>query len=476
MENIGKCFLCDKEYDDKCPHCEDVFSCSDDHLQVHRKDKKCLPWVVKFQEGVGRILVASRDILPFELIMKDDPLLIIRDNLMDLCVSCKHKIEGTEWEYCKCVFKQCLTVCSQLSSHSEDCALLCKVRAIDDELVESKLISKFLNISKLLQLKTSEPEKWNWLNRFMSHQDERNKNPEFEKLSNRFLSVFHKVGIESVSKPTLSHLLGILDTNSISVDSSMQLLFPYLSLSSHSCIPNCEHWITATQATVRAKRKIPAGEEITIRYSYLSLYRMLLRRVIRDAWFFTCGCGRCQDGSEMGTQASSFKCYNCREGFIQEVKQTETENCYQCKVCEKTMSEQKVFEKVTFLRSLENFSSVERIPSLILEMESTGAHPLYHSVIELKQCYIEGITNSGMNDHICRTVLAYSQDLCMYMDKVNPGVSRMRGRMLFCMARVKNWFLNNCQADIEPEAQMKGKQEMVKMMILAKKMIAGYVT
>ena len=94
MENSSKCFLCDQKCDDKCPHCEEVVSCSDDHLQVHRTDKKCLPWVVKFQEGVGRTLIASRDILPFELIMKDNPLVLVRD-MKDLCVNCEDTITGT---------------------------------------------------------------------------------------------------------------------------------------------------------------------------------------------------------------------------------------------------------------------------------------------------------------------------------------------------------------------------------------------
>ena len=228
----------------------------------------------------------------------------------------------------------------------------------------------------------------------MSHQDERNQSPDFVKLSNTVQSMLTKLGIEEADKPTVDHLLGILNTNSISVNSSKQVLFPYLSLASHSCLPNCEHWLTDSQATVRAKRRIPAGEELTIRYSYLSLHRVLLRRVIQDAWFFTCVCGRCQDESEMGTQASSFTCHNCREGFIEETKESEAASCYQCKVCENTLSEQQVMKKATYLRCLEKSGSLERIPSLILEIEGAGAHPLYHSVIELKQRYIEGISNS----------------------------------------------------------------------------------
>jgi hypothetical protein len=93
MENSSVCFLCDNKCGVKCPHCEQVFICSDDHSKVHRSGKKCLPWVVKFQEGVGRTLVASRDIFPFELIMKDDPLVTVQD-LTDICVNCEDKIEG----------------------------------------------------------------------------------------------------------------------------------------------------------------------------------------------------------------------------------------------------------------------------------------------------------------------------------------------------------------------------------------------
>merc|ERR1712215_404981 len=133
----------------------------------------------------------------------------------------------------------------------------------------------------------------------------------------------------------------------------------------------------------RSKRKILAGEEITIRYSYLTLHRNLLRRVVRDAWFFSCKCERCEDKSELGICASSFKCFNCREGFLKESDQYNTDKYYECKVCEKTMDEQKVIEKATHLRSLEEWESLDQIPTLILEMERRGAHPLYHSVIEL---------------------------------------------------------------------------------------------
>ena len=333
------------------------------------------------------------------------------------------------------------------------------------------IISKLLEIARIFRLKKSSPEKWNWLNRFMSHQDERNKSEEFRKLSEIFLHVLHNAGLDTVDKTSLDHLLGILDTNSISSDSSMQLLFPYLSLASHSCIPNCEHWITGTKATLRAKRKIFAGEEITIRYSYLTLHSHLLQTVIKNAWYFSCSCTRCCDVSEVGTRASQFQCENCREGFLQE-----SGDCYRCDGCEENMSLGEVRDRAALLRSYEVSTPLEKIPTVILEMEAKGGHPLYHSVIQLKLQYMEGITKRCLNEHICKIVMEYSQDICRYMDKLNPGVSMMRGRILFCMAKVNNWFLKSSPKDTKTGESVKGGQEVVKMMILAKKMISGYVT
>jgi len=439
---------------------------------VHRSDGRCVPWTVKYQEGVGRILVASRDIAPWELIMKDTPLVTVH-NMTDKCIDCEEHLADSNWNQCECGFKRCNTSCSKQSDHDEQCKLYREITKLN---IENKLLSTCLQILKLLQLEKSDPNKWEWLTKFMSHQDERNKSEEFAEISKKMLSLFHKIGLQHLDKRRLDHLLGILDTNSISVDCSKQVLLPYLSLASHSCIPNCEHWVTGKEATVRSKRKILAGEEITIRYSYLTLHRNLLRRVIRDAWFFSCKCERCEDKSELGTRASSFKCYNCREGFLEESYKENIDKYYECEVCEKTMDEQKVIEKATHLRSMEECESLDQIPTLILEMERRGAHRLYHSVVELKQRYVEGILNKPLNENICKIVVAFSQDLCKYMDTLNPGVSMMRGRMLFCMAKVNDWILRNYQTETKPEQLGKKKQELVKMMISAKKMISGYVT
>ena len=62
-------------------------------MEVHRSEDRCQPWRVDRQEGVGRIVVASRDIEPWELVMKDTALAVVMESDRT-CVSCGDMLEG----------------------------------------------------------------------------------------------------------------------------------------------------------------------------------------------------------------------------------------------------------------------------------------------------------------------------------------------------------------------------------------------
>ena len=64
--NRGQCYLCQALTDFQCPKCG-LFSCPH-HLSSHlTKDNVCLPFIIKYKEGVGRYVVATRDIKPNEV-------------------------------------------------------------------------------------------------------------------------------------------------------------------------------------------------------------------------------------------------------------------------------------------------------------------------------------------------------------------------------------------------------------------------
>jgi hypothetical protein len=89
----GKCFLCSAECEDTCEEC-DLFSCSPSHLKVHKQTGKCSPWLVKTQPGIGRVVVAARDIQPFELVMRDAGLLGKVMVEAQACVVCGERMGG----------------------------------------------------------------------------------------------------------------------------------------------------------------------------------------------------------------------------------------------------------------------------------------------------------------------------------------------------------------------------------------------
>ena len=63
--------------------------CSDQHRALHEDRGQCLPFLVTFKEGVGRCVVAARDIAPGELIFREEALVIgPNHDTPPLCLSC----------------------------------------------------------------------------------------------------------------------------------------------------------------------------------------------------------------------------------------------------------------------------------------------------------------------------------------------------------------------------------------------------
>ena len=66
-----ECFLCLRPCENQCPHCGLVYYCSEDHLNLHRRDDYCFPYRAGRLPEKGRVLFATRDIKPLDLILVD---------------------------------------------------------------------------------------------------------------------------------------------------------------------------------------------------------------------------------------------------------------------------------------------------------------------------------------------------------------------------------------------------------------------
>ena len=112
--------------------------------------------------------------------------------------------------------------------------------------------------------------------------------------------------------------------------------YPLFSNLNHSCLANAKPVKRRDMSVeVRAKRRISAGEEISIQYILETQPTRLRRQLIARKWFFLCSCSRCTDRTEAGTYLDSLKCRsgNC-PGRILPVSPLQTDSPFSCDSCQ----------------------------------------------------------------------------------------------------------------------------------------------
>ncbi len=70
------CFYCGEQCSEKCNDCHNVSFCCQEHFTFHksRENQACLPFKVEKNQELGRYMIATRDIKPFETIVYDEAL------------------------------------------------------------------------------------------------------------------------------------------------------------------------------------------------------------------------------------------------------------------------------------------------------------------------------------------------------------------------------------------------------------------
>lgn len=87
----GNCFVCNKACKLRCSSCLQVFYCSAEHQKQDWKTHKvqCSPMRVCHNDKIGRHYVATRNIKPGEIVLKESPLIIGPSQVTaPVCVGC----------------------------------------------------------------------------------------------------------------------------------------------------------------------------------------------------------------------------------------------------------------------------------------------------------------------------------------------------------------------------------------------------
>lgn len=119
----GKCFFCgDSEQTEQCDICHISSYCEEhEHIHKHSSDETCYPWRVETREGVGRVVIAERDIQCHEIVLDEEPVGVspTQDSPL-LCLACFKLLDPDTALECECGFLMCNESCCQHQRHQPE--------------------------------------------------------------------------------------------------------------------------------------------------------------------------------------------------------------------------------------------------------------------------------------------------------------------------------------------------------------------
>ena len=136
------------------------------------------------------------------------------------------------------------------------------------------------------------------------------------------------------SDEEVEHVSGVIDVNSIRLESHGHGVYMKTSIMSHSCTSNTKTIMNEDQTVdVRAVLPIKRGSEITKSYVSSLETTQLRQERLMDGWYFRCKCLRCCDPLEGLSFASSVACLKCKEGLILSTNPLDSDADWSCGDC-----------------------------------------------------------------------------------------------------------------------------------------------
>jgi len=296
---------------------------------MEEKGKK---WLESEREGVGRLLLAARDLLPGEVIVEDTAL-VVAPLYRSVCLSCMESLEegvrpchSCGWPFCRACGQE--GVCG---GHQRECEIF-RQAGLSPQGEGSEHMFPIITILRVLLLKEEgNGEKWSKVEELMDNWEEFRKDANLvEELSQVTSFLKGKLGLRWVDERSVARAYGVMKTNAMGFkDQGGQALYPIASLMSHNCVSNLEVVGEPGRTVVfRSKRKIKEGEELTIRYAMFLQQREQIQEVLSSSYHFTCSCSRCSQESELGLHFSSLQC-SCG-GFFSTRLNSRSHLCSRC--------------------------------------------------------------------------------------------------------------------------------------------------
>lgn len=432
------CFLCRNPATSTCSSCNLVGFCGEKHEKLHRPEGFCGAFRVEQKEGVGRYIVATRNLEPLELVMYDNAAAMgPRMGSAPVCLQCLKGVDGA-YRCEGCGWPMCDKKCQDGFAHKIECDILKKSTEKVDFTDLKSPHDHYRSIAplRLLQIKEKCPDVWERLSYLMDHNKERRQDKELWQTYNTYVNKFLVNCDIKNSEEEIDRAVGLLWTNAFAcAKGGGQAIFPTFSLISHSCQSNCVHTVFPNKTlALQSKVAIKAGEELTINYISPMQGSLKRRMKLRDKWFFECSCARCSSPTDLDSHTSSLLCTAGCGGVVVSTAPLDPSAAWACDKCKLQISPAEVLDvenKIAMkLQELNNTNLMEF--EMFLESISNVLHKYNFLVILLKR-HLVGLYSSVLKEldiEDLERVKQYATDIDTVYQIIDPGYQKDRGTVL----------------------------------------------
>uniref|UniRef100_A0A4Y0BPW9 MYND-type domain-containing protein n=1 Tax=Anopheles funestus TaxID=62324 RepID=A0A4Y0BPW9_ANOFN len=465
------CQVCSAPAAHRCAGCQQVAYCGRDHQRADWKTQhrnQCRRFKVVRNDRLGRHLVATRHIKQGEIIYRDEPYAVgPKIANVPLCLGCNRNLmpllqqsgSGADrfHECGRCGWPLCGSTCEESAQHRTECAVLAasgyrpNIRPHPSNPEHRESAYCVIVPLRVLLLERNAPERYATVQGFESHLTERLASPLYGVLRSNLVPFVRKVlGLQQYSEQTVLQLSAILDTNCYEIrlpDQHVKVrgLYPLGAMLSHDCRPNTKHYFDdRLHMVLVATVDIPEGAVIHASYTQPLLGTVQRRLALRQAKCFDCACERCTDPTEHGTEASGFRCPNCRRtpSLVLAVEPTNYRSVWRCQNRRCSYQERPEQYVARCEQLQQELLALDRTDpaayeSFLVRHEST-LHRWNAYILQAKyaltQLLSSGRTTNRMtkapSETSTRRTIELCRDLLAVADRLEPGYGTFRTKLL----------------------------------------------
>ncbi|XP_043198838.1 SET domain-containing protein SmydA-8-like [Amphibalanus amphitrite] len=452
-----RCAVCASPAASGCSGCHAVFYCGKPHQKAHWKQHKpaCVPYKIAESPELGRHLLATRNIRPGELVLRNAPLVVGPKQFSDaLCLGCLRPL-GPSVHLCQCGYPMCSPQCAAAAVHQPECeATRRSGRRLEvDVTVSPNPHYQAVTVLRCLALRGTDA--WRQLQQLQAHEQERQLSGRHAELDDHALQFLHYLGVD-VSPQEVYQICGVLDVNGFEGPLHRAVgLYPRAALLEHNCSPNTTRTFEEDLTLVlRASVLIPKGSHITTSYADPLWGTDNRRYFLRQTKYFDCTCRRCADPTECGSELSSLRCPDCSDGLVRCTAPLEPAVPWRCSQCPRELSATEVVQIMQHIgEQLVNVEkgSVTAAETFIRDF-TTVLPPTHFYMCDIKTalCMLYGKEkeeeDAVLTEAEAKRKEELARELLDVLQKVYPGQSRLRGVLLY---ELQTAILRKAQIDVE---------------------------